>query len=684
MKIPVWAYLMGILGLLAHGSGIGSLPAHAQPNLQRLYTGKEKPADYGIRSAKAMKLYHAGLDALRYSVKDAQARFAEAVRLEPDFAAALCQLGNTLYQLKRYTDAREPLSRGTRLKPGLNLMAHLHYGRLLLEDQRYPEAREQFRIFIQKADPKSRLYAEVRNDLQKVEFAAYWVEHPVQFKPQNMGPAVNSPGEDVMPTLTADERLLFFASRREGSLGGFNRLWNDFDEDFFVSERQADGSWGPARRLEPPINTPENEGSASISMDGREVYFTACDRPTGQGSCDLYRASYQNGKWTQPQNLGPVVNSPHFDSQPALSHDGRKLYFASTRPGGKGGSDLWVSYRQANGNWGPPRNLGDSLNTPQDEYNPFLHADGVSLYFSSNGHIGFGGFDLFRATSLDPENEKWAKPQNLGYPLNTGAEERSLFVNAEGTRGYLNTNRMEGGLGKNDLYWFELDPRQRPKPATYVRGFVLDSLSKQPLEAEILFVDVATGDTLRRQQASEQGRFLLTLPLERDYAAFVQHPGYLFASKAFRLKADSAQTAHGPRYFDLRLPLLPIAPGSIVRLDNIFFDFDQSSLKAESEVELNKLLQFLQNHPRVCIELRGHTDSEGADSYNLKLSEARAQAVRTWLVNKGIAPKRLQAKGYGETIPVADNSTSDGRAQNRRTEFVVTEIEEAGPAHRKP
>jgi OmpA-OmpF porin, OOP family len=653
---------------------LGGLAATAQPNLQKAYTGKEKPADYGIRSAKAMKLYHSGLDALRYSVRDAQALFAAAVALEPNFAAALCAQGVTLYQLKELAAAREPLLKGTTLKPGLNLMAHVYLGYIYQTEQNYVGARDQFNLFLKTAKPGN-LYNSVQNELKKVAFAAYWMEHPVPFEPKNMG-AVNSAGEDVMPTLTADERMLFFASRREGSTGGFNRLWNDFDEDFYVSYRQADGTFCTSKNLGPPINTAGNEGSACISPDGQWVYFTACNREDGLGECDLYMARFNGSKWSEPKNLGPQVNGAQFDSQPYLSHDGRRLYFSSTRAGGRGGSDIWVSYWNGS-QWGKPLNLGDSVNTTGDEYQPFLHADGQTLYFSSNAHLGFGGFDLFKATRRAEADarglvEAWGTPQNLGYPLNTGAEERSIFVNAEGTRGYINTNRYQDGKGRNDLYWFQLDPRQRPRPATYVRGIVYDSLTKRPLEADVVFVNLATRDTVRRQVAEPTtGTFLLTLPLERDYAAYVDYKGYLFSSTFFRLKNDSTSAPVGNRYYDIRIPLLPIAQGSIVRLDNIFFDFDKATLKEESRVELEKLLGFLKTNPAIRIELRGHTDDRGSDEYNLKLSDARAAAVRDWLLAKGITPNRLAARGYGETQPVEPNTTDAGRARNRRTEFRV-------------
>jgi outer membrane protein OmpA-like peptidoglycan-associated protein len=282
--------------------------------------------------------------------------------------------------------------------------------------------------------------------------------------------------------------------------------------------------------------------------------------------------------------------------------------------------------------------------------------------------MGFGGMDLFMS-SRNPDGT-WGAPRNLGYPLNTGNDERTLFITTDGYEGYFNSDR-EGGLGKIDLYVFEVDSTIRPQRATFVRGLVLDSLSRQFVGgARLVFQDLASGDTIRSlRSAAATGKFLVSLPLGRDYAAFVEAEGYLFHSHNFSLR-----NVGGQAYFDLNIELNKLKVNTIVRLENIFFDYDKASLKTESRLELSKLLDFLQKNPTVSIEVRGHTDSQGSDTYNLTLSQQRAEAVREYLIINNISPARVTAKGFGETQPIAPNDTEAGRAQNRRTEFRIVSV----------
>ncbi|MCE3008151.1 MAG: OmpA family protein [Bacteroidetes bacterium] len=635
----------------------------------------QKPSYYGIKSKKALEKYETASLALRARrYETARQMMEEALALEPGFAHAHFQLGYIHYELIRPGDLKSPhipqaiqhLSQALALRPGEAAFgsAHLWLAELYTGQGQYVQARQQAQSLL--ALPSLTPAQQQRGEqmLKKLDFAVRIRQDSIRFEPRLLGSGINSPGDEYMPQLTADEQTLFFTSRREGNLGGYDRLAQGYNEDFYWARRNADGSWQTAVNLGPPINTDKSEGAACFSQDGQWVYFTGCSRRDGEGSCDLYVARLIGQRWTEPQNMSAVLNSPHWDSQPCLSPDGQHLYFVSNRPGGLGGHDIWYSQRTADGSWMPPNNLGAPINTPGDEFYPFLAADGQTLYFSSDYHPGAGGIDLFMA-SLLPDSS-WSEPRNLGYPLNTEADEQALVVNTRGEVGYIGTTRA-GGPGGSDIYQFVLDERIRPKPGTYVKGRVRNQKTGQPVQALIQFRRLSDGYPVRSVESNAAtGEFLLSLPLGTDYAAHIEQNGYLFHSQHFAVPAQPQGA-----YVGLEIQLQPLVAGALVRLDNVFFEVDKAELLATSTPELQAVARFMELHPGVRVQISGHTDADGSPAYNLDLSQRRAEAVRTWLIQAGIAEERTQAKGYGEAKPVADNSTAEGRARNRRTEFLI-------------
>ncbi|MCS7073087.1 MAG: OmpA family protein [Bacteroidia bacterium] len=629
------------------------------------------PKDYGIKSKKAFELFIQGTKSMGYrSYSEAITAFTEAVKLEPNFFHAWYHLGECEYLLNQPNKALPALQKAqetqkyapaSSITPRFNDL-HFYLGQCQMRIANYEAAATSFKTFLSVASPTNKWVTEARTGLQKAEFAKEAVKSPVAFKPVNLGANINSPGDEYLPSLTADEQMIFYTSRRNGSTGGFNQMMGDYDEDFYYSI-QENGQWQPAQNLGKPINTELNEGASFISADGQSVYFTICNRPGGFGNCDIYMSKLQGTRWSSPVNLGPNINTPFYETQPCLSQDGRTLYFISSRGGGFGATDIWYSTLQEDGTWGPAENIGPVINTPGNEYSPFLHADGISLYFSSNYHPGMGEMDLFLSRKTE---EGWSKPINLGYPINSPESENNIVVNSAGTRAYMNSFR-EGGFGKSDIYMFGLDERIRPKTATYVRGTVFDSLTKSPLEANIRFINLTTKETIRNVQSnSKSGKFLLSLPLNQEYAAYVEKDGYLFYSKHFELRnvPDGA-------YFELEIPLQPIQVGAVVVLENIFFDYNSYQLLDASKTELDKLVKFMKDNPGIAIELRGHTDNSGNADFNMKLSNQRAESVSNYLKDKGIASSRITSKGFGETSPIATNATEEGRAKNRRIEFKI-------------
>ncbi len=630
------------------------------------FSQKLKPKDLNIKSKKALSYYLEGREQESYRARqEAIAAFGKALEIEPYFSNAHFFKGVNHLILFEFEDARKHLQMADSLEPGAFGGMDFHLGQALFFTRAYAEAVPRYEAYLAEGRGGPTYVKTATIQLRKAYFAREAIKNPVDFKPVNLGSDINSKEDDTMPYLTADDQTLLFVSRRSSSTGGYSRMLKGYPEDFYISKK-VNGVWQPAENLGEPINTFRNEGGPCLTQDGRTLYFTVCNKEDGLGNCDLYRSVWVEKNWSEPENLGPNVNSEAWDSQPCLSPDGRILYFASNRKGGKGGSDIWYCELK-NGKWTKAQNLDGPINTEGDEDAPFLHADGASLYFASDFHNGFGNGDLFVSYAYD--FGKWSEPKNLGFPINTEAEEGYIFVNAKGTLGYINSSRKDG-FGKNDLLEFMLDEDIQPKRATFLRGLTRDSVTRAPVQARIHLVDVERNDTIRTLYSGKgDGKFLMSLPLEREYAAFVEAPRYLFASKNFYLKSLTEET-----YFDLTIDLTPVRPGKTVRLDNIFFAFDSYKLKPESEPELRFLTTFLQRNPRLSIEIQGHTDNVGSDEVNSTLSQQRAESVRTYLLNQGIDAERVTAKGYGESMPIAPNDSPENRKLNRRTEFKILEV----------
>lgn len=472
-----------------------------------------------------------------------------------------------------------------------------------------------------------------------------------RFEPKNMGDSINSAVSEYYPTITVDGKEFVYTRRV-----------NNINEDFFGSTL-INNNWGKSKGLTGNINTSLNEGAQNISQDGQWLIFTGCNLPEGLGSCDLYISYLTPEGWSTPENLGYTINTEFWESAPSLSPDKRDLYFASSRPGGYGGSDLYVSRRLPNGRFGEPENLGPIVNTAGDESCPFIHADNQTLYFTSNGHLGYGGDDLFMAKK-GPKGI-WSKPTNLGFPINTIENEGSLIVGADGKTAYYASDRADshGGL---DLYTFELRTDIRPAKTLWVKGKVFDKKTTKGLPSAVELTDISTKETLSRVQTDETGNYLITLPVGRDYAFTVKRKGYLFFSENFPLSQKDPDST-----YNIDIPLQPLEANATIVLNNIFFDTRMFEIKSESTTELDNLVQLLKDNPTLKIQISGHTDNVGKPEDNLVLSENRAKAVVNYLTGKGINPARLSAKGFGATQPVESNNTEEGRARNRRTELQV-------------
>jgi len=505
-----------------------------------------------------------------------------------------------------------------------------------------------------KINDRSRKAGEFRK--KTYEFAIdYANAHPEKnyvFAPENLGDSINTNYLEYFPSITIDGKRLTFTKR----IGG--------NEDIYESDKGND-TWGKAFPLPGKINSSTfNEGGQNISQDGKWMIFTGCNFPHGLGSCDIYISYLTKDGWSEPQNLGPNVNSEFWESTPSLSPDKRDLYFSSNVPGGFGGKDIWVCHRDENGRWSEPYNLGAEVNTAGDESTPFIHADNQTLFFNSNGHPGYSEKpDLFVTRKL-PEG-KWSKPENLGYPVNTIEDEGSLVVASDGKTAYFSSDRSDtkGGL---DIYTFELRPDIRPLKTLWVKGKVYDKKTKAGLPSTVELTDVSTRQLISKLQTDEDGNYLVTLPIGKDYAFNVHRKGYLFYSENYNMSNVSSDST-----YLADIPLQPIEANAHIILKNVFFDTKKTALKPESITEIDNVVRLMNENPNMKILISGYTDNIGTPADNLILSKGRAVSVVNYLISKGINNSRLTFKGSGEANPVADNNTEEGRALNRRTELSV-------------
>ncbi len=481
--------------------------------------------------------------------------------------------------------------------------------------------------------------------------------------PVKLSATVNSKYSDYMPALDPTGSKLYFTSVRLGGIKKEEGLEKEGDEDIYFIEKSSK-EWSAPKLLPEPINSENNEGAACFSADGQLMIYTACGRDGGIGSCDLYISTLEGKDWTKPVNLGNVVNSTEWDSQPTISYDGNRIIFTSTRAGGYGSEDLYMIERNFFGEWGPPMNLGPMINTPFSDMSPFLSQDGKTLYFASVGHPGYGGHDLFKTVF---ENGKWTAPINLGKPLNTEGKDTYFTIGGSGEIGYFASNRDGDQL---DLFEVAIPEEMRPQPTVVVEGVVTNAKTKALVGAYVMVEDVNNGELIAINKSnSVTGKYLVVLPAGKTYSVSANKEGFFFHSELFDISAAAKfQT------ITKDIELKPIEKGAKIVINNIFFETGKATLSPQSNVELEKAVDLLKTNLTMIIEVGGHTDNVGDDAYNMKLSHDRAKSVREYLVKAGIVGERIQAKGYGESNPIATNDTEDGRKANRRTEFVILEF----------
>ena len=603
---------------------------------------------------RAVKLYNEGMEKISDNrFNDAISNFLQAIYLDSNYIDAYLSLAGVYQETKQNNLAIEYYEKGMRKDSAATKVFKLPLANNYAGTGNFNRALETVNEYL--SNPKlgeaSRKAGEYRKKTFEFALAQEKKNGVRQFAPTNLGDKINSPVSEYFPCLSIDGKEFFFTRKVRG-----------YDEDFFSAI--WDGKdWVKAAPLGGNVNTDENEGAQMISQDGQWLVFAASNRKDGWGGFDIYISYLTPQGWSEGINLGGKINTDQWESQPCLSPDKRDLYFASKRFGGYGGSDIYVSHLRLDGSWSDPENLGPTINTSADEQCPFIHADNQTLFFTSNGLLGYGGTDLFQSTK-GPKAD-WSTPENLCYPINTVYDEGTLFIAADAKTAYYASDRSDS-KGGMDIYSFILPENVRPDKTLWVKGTVFDKKTTKGLPSAVELIDLNTKQLISKVQTDEKGNYLITLPVGKDYAFNVNRKGYLFYSDNFFL------TNHSPdSTYEKNIPLQPIEANASVVLKNVFFDVNKFDLKPESEAELDKLVQLLNDNPSVKMQIGGHTDNVGKPADNLTLSNNRAKSVVTYLISKGIPAARLSAKGFGETQPVADNKTEEGKALNRRTEMKV-------------
>lgn len=581
--------------------------------------------------------------------------FLEAIEFQKDYLNAHIQVANIYQRFKKdYAQAALYYEKVITLD---NTLINAYYNRVMSYylAMDYSNAKKALKAYEQFPNLGEKGKKEVKDLEARILFAENAIKNPVEFEPKNLGSNVNSEKAEYFPAITADNEFLYFT---------VNDLNQKFpSENIYVSQFK-NGEWQARTPLSSNINSRHNEGAHSISQDGRYLFF-ASDRPdNNQGRFDIYLAKKVGNDWKNPINLGKNINSYNWESQPVISADSKMLFFVRKSRDGYGGADIYVSHLQENGQFGPAENLGPIINTPGDEQRPYIHPDGKTLYFASDGHIGIGGGDIFM-TQLQ-EDGSWSTPKNLGYPINTPGDEMGIYVSADGEIAFFSSDR-EGGFGAADIYSFKMPETAQPEQVIYVKGTVIDAVTKKPVEANVKIYYLETG-ALDKSVSSDalNGNFLVTLNGNKNYAYEALAKGYLPFSENFSLKDVKDKSS-----YEIEVALQPIEVGKEFVLKNIFFSTNEFELLEDSKTELLRLVAFLKTNKNIKLEVGGHTDNVGAASSNQVLSEKRAKSVYNFLIENGIAKERLNFKGYGASLPLVENDSEKNRATNRRTSFKV-------------
>ena len=608
---------------------------------------------------KAIKLYEQGKKLITdRDFRGAILKYNIAIQKDSSFAEAYLQAGAAYTTLSKSDSALLYYTQLVNRFPDNVRYAgsHLKLAEATFDQGAYEEALNHANKYLSLRKENDRYIKKAEIIVNNCEFALTRINNPLSFNPRPLDYPINQFQQQYFPVLSADLSTLFFIKR-------------DQSEEIYTASRLQDGNWTAPTPIDSAITSEYNEGTCSVSADGRTLVFTSCMRKDGFGSCDLYITRKTGDSWSTPKNIGRPINSSAWDSQPALSADGRTLYYVSNRKGSLGRRDIWVSYFDEDTGWSNPKNLGKGINTKEDDISPFIHVNGQTLYFASSGRTGFGGFDIYYADR--EESNGWGVPLNFGYPINTHNDELAMFISADGTQGFYSHETKQKNKLLSKLYQIDIPPEISVKlRSSFVSGIVYDSLTSIPVEASVQLINLNKSDVTNNATSDSQtGNYLMVLTEGAAYALYVTAPGYLFKSYHFDLDKDNV----GMHGVVANIALNSLKTGEKTTLNNVLFEHDSYTLTEKSKKALIFVVNYLLDNPNLSIEIAGHTDDIGSKNYNHNLSKNRALAVYEYLINNGIERGRMFYQGYGSSLPIDFNSTEAGRVNNRRIEFIVSE-----------
>ena len=597
--------------------------------------------------------------------------FKKIDSLAPGNANVLCNIGicylNSRHKAKSLSYFETAKAKGyTKNELYYYLGEAYHY------NHQFDNAKTNFSLYASliKQDTANSLYS-LSYTNRKIEIcnnAKEHVEDSLNVSIENLGSAINTEYDEYVPIVSANQKTMYFTSRRPTEFNDDLHSDGKPFEDVHVAMKDGNGNWTASKIVESPINFSGHDACIGITADARTLFLYRTKNDPKTGSIYVSNFGSEN-KWSEPEKLGGNINTTKgWESSISVSGDNRRLFFSSDRPGGYGGFDIWYCDLLATKEWGEPKNLGPEVNTKYNEDCPFIHFDNATLFFSSDGHNTMGGYDVFSSV-LVKSTLKWTKPRNIGYPINSVDDDMYFIYSADGSKGYMSSSLRANNKGGKDIYVINR-PYNSQKLIT-LRGKLLNSESNVPVDAKITVTDLSNNTfvgVFNTKDAS--GKYAIQVEKGKNYSMQFEADNMLFVSENVNLNDPQAIFAD-KKVFSLK----PIKKGNTIVLNNIFFDYNKYDLKKESLPELDKLTEFLKKNPKVQIQVNGFTDSIGEDLYNLRLSKKRANEVRSYLHSKGIPKKNMRIDGFGENKAIASNSTTEGQKMNRRTECQIFDID---------